>query len=102
MPDAQLSTGQLALDIIGTDETLETDKFEVVVAGLELDDPTVQRRAGSEGFRRLHARTRRRRLPSGDQPTESRPGHHYRRHHHRIRLPSSNSADPPIAEAAIR
>ncbi len=39
LPNAQLSTGQLALDIIGTDETLETGRFEVVVKGLELDDP---------------------------------------------------------------
>ena len=39
LPAAQLSTGQLALDIIGTDETLETGRFEVVVKGLELDDP---------------------------------------------------------------
>ncbi|MBK5333221.1 MAG: DUF2207 domain-containing protein [Ilumatobacteraceae bacterium] len=40
LPSAQLSTGQLALDIIGTDETLETGRFEVVVTGLELDNPT--------------------------------------------------------------
>lgn len=30
---------QLALDIIGTDETLRTDTFEVVVTGFELADP---------------------------------------------------------------
>ena len=40
LPDARLSTGQLALDIIGTDEELETGRFEVVVAGLDLADPT--------------------------------------------------------------
>lgn len=40
LPAAQLSSGQLALDVIGTDETLETDHFEVVVTGLELEDPT--------------------------------------------------------------
>ncbi len=40
LPDAQLSTGQLALDIIGTDETLETGQFNVVVVGMQLDDPT--------------------------------------------------------------
>jgi hypothetical protein len=39
LPNAQLSTAGLALDIIGTDETFETARFEVVVAGLELDDP---------------------------------------------------------------
>lgn len=40
LPEARLSTGQLALDIIGTDETLRTDRFEVVVTGFELGDPT--------------------------------------------------------------
>ena len=32
------STGRIALDVIGTDETLRTDRFEVVVAGYELTD----------------------------------------------------------------
>lgn len=40
LPNAQLSTNNLALDIIGNDETLETGSFEVVVTGLELDSPT--------------------------------------------------------------
>jgi hypothetical protein len=40
LPAARLSTGQLALDIIGNDETLETRRFEVVVAGLALANPT--------------------------------------------------------------
>ncbi|MCU1502986.1 MAG: hypothetical protein JWM12_2340 [Ilumatobacteraceae bacterium] len=40
LPDARLSTGQLALDIIGTDETLETLRFTVVVDGMQLVDPT--------------------------------------------------------------
>ena len=40
LPDALVSTGQLALDIIGTDETFETGRFEVVVAGLDLIGPT--------------------------------------------------------------
>ena len=35
LPEAQLSTGRLALDIIGTDETNRTDRFEVVLAGFE-------------------------------------------------------------------
>jgi Predicted membrane protein (DUF2207) len=39
LPNALLSTGLLALDIIGTDETLETDRFEVVVTGLDLANP---------------------------------------------------------------
>ena len=39
LPDARLSSGELALDVIGTDETLPTDRFEVVVTGLQLDDP---------------------------------------------------------------
>jgi hypothetical protein len=39
LPDARLSSGELALDVIGTDETLTTDRFEVVVTGLQLDDP---------------------------------------------------------------
>jgi uncharacterized membrane protein YgcG len=39
LPDAQLSNSGLALDIIGTDETLETGRFEVVVTGLQLDNP---------------------------------------------------------------
>ena len=43
LPDAQLSTDQLALDIIGDPrkpEELRTERFEVVVAGLSLDNPT--------------------------------------------------------------
>lgn len=39
LPDALVSTGQFALDIIGTDETFETGRFEVVVAGLDLIGP---------------------------------------------------------------
>jgi hypothetical protein len=38
-PDAHLSSGELALDIIGTDDTLETGRMEIVVTGLELEDP---------------------------------------------------------------
>lgn len=40
LPDAQLGSGELALDIIGNDETLETGSFTVVVVGMELTDPT--------------------------------------------------------------
>jgi hypothetical protein len=39
LPDAQITSGKLALDIIGTDEDLQTDRFEVIVAGLQLQDP---------------------------------------------------------------
>ena len=35
LPEARVSGGQLALDIIGTDETLETDRFAVVVDGFD-------------------------------------------------------------------
>jgi uncharacterized membrane protein YgcG len=40
LPDARLGGGELALDIIGNDETLETGRFDVYVTGLRLDDPT--------------------------------------------------------------
>jgi uncharacterized membrane protein YgcG len=39
LPAAHLSSGELALDIIGTDETIPTERFDVVVTGLQLDDP---------------------------------------------------------------
>jgi uncharacterized membrane protein YgcG len=39
LPDAQLSSGELALDIIGTIETIPTERFDVVVTGLQLADP---------------------------------------------------------------
>ena len=47
LPAAQVSSGKLALDIIGTDETLETGRFEVILAGLGLTDPTCN--VGSSG-----------------------------------------------------
>ena len=37
---ARLSTGELALDIIGTEETLATGRFEVIVTGMDLTAPT--------------------------------------------------------------
>jgi uncharacterized membrane protein YgcG len=40
LPDARLDGGELALDVIGSNEELETGRFEVIVTGLELDDPT--------------------------------------------------------------
>ena len=40
LPAAQLSSGRLALDIIGTDETFATDHFEVVLTGFDLTDTT--------------------------------------------------------------
>lgn len=39
LPDAHLDEGELALDIIWSRETLETGRFDVVVAGFDLDDP---------------------------------------------------------------
>jgi uncharacterized membrane protein YgcG len=47
LPDARLSGGHLDLDIIGTEEELETGRFEVVVAGLDLVDPTCN--VGNDG-----------------------------------------------------
>ncbi len=37
LPDANLASGVLALDIIGTDETFETERFEVVLTGFDFD-----------------------------------------------------------------
>ena len=37
LPNARISSGELALDIIGTAETVATGRFEVVVTGLQLD-----------------------------------------------------------------
>jgi uncharacterized membrane protein YgcG len=37
LPDARISSGELALDIIGTAEIVATGRFEVVVTGLQLD-----------------------------------------------------------------
>ena len=37
--DAHLSDGTLALDIIGTGDTLETGQLEIIVTGLDLQDP---------------------------------------------------------------
>lgn len=39
LPAAQVSSGELALDIIGNDETLRTERFEVIVTGFDLADP---------------------------------------------------------------
>jgi uncharacterized membrane protein YgcG len=38
LPDAELSSGVLALDIIGNVETFTTDRFDVVLSGFELTD----------------------------------------------------------------
>jgi hypothetical protein len=37
LPDANVSGGRLDLDIIGNDETFETQRFEVVLTGFEFD-----------------------------------------------------------------
>ena len=47
LPEAQIAHGVLALDIVGTDGVLETERFEVVVTGLELRDPSCN--VGSPG-----------------------------------------------------
>jgi|HigsolmetaAR201D_1030396.scaffolds.fasta_scaffold03998_3 uncharacterized membrane protein YgcG len=39
LPDAQLTSGMLFLDIIGDEETLETERFEVIVTGMTLREP---------------------------------------------------------------
>ena len=40
LPEARLDGGELALDVIGTDETFRTDRFEVVLAGfVGMTDP---------------------------------------------------------------
>lgn len=39
-PAPRLDSGELALDIIGTSEELETRRFEVILLGLRLQDPT--------------------------------------------------------------
>lgn len=38
LPAARVSTGVLALDVIGNDETFQTDRFEVVLDGWDLDE----------------------------------------------------------------
>jgi len=47
LPEANLSSGRLALDIIGNDETFETQRFEVVLTGFEFDGTTCN--VGSRG-----------------------------------------------------
>lgn len=37
LPDARLSSGVLALDVIGNDETFETEHFEIVLTGFDFD-----------------------------------------------------------------
>ena len=39
LPDANLDSGELALDVIGNAELQETGRFDIVVNGLELEDP---------------------------------------------------------------
>ena len=73
---------QLALDIIGTDETLRTDTFEVVVTGFELADPLCNV-GGPGAVRGLRARRRRRGVPGRDRPVGARRGDHHRRHDRR-------------------
>ena len=95
LPDARLSTGELALDIIGTDETLETERFEIVVTGLELDDPLCNvGGSGAAGGCELER--------DGDvyraviSPLEPGRRHHDRRHDRRA---SPTPIEPPIPDA---
>ena len=39
LPDAEITSGQLALDIISPGEDFETGRFEVVLSGFELENP---------------------------------------------------------------
>ena len=70
LPEAQLPSGELALDIIGTDETFETERFEIVVTGFELDDPLCNV-GGTDTSGRMRARARRRRVPRRHQPART-------------------------------
>ncbi|CAN5604458.1 hypothetical protein BH23ACT3_BH23ACT3_11040 [soil metagenome] len=50
LPQAQLSSGELALDIVDTQETADTERFDVVVTGMVLDTPLCSvGRAGASG-----------------------------------------------------
>ncbi|MGH9271082.1 MAG: DUF2207 family protein [Ilumatobacteraceae bacterium] len=50
LPEAQLDSGQLAVDIISPGEELATERFEIVVDGFRLDDPQCNVGAlGAEG-----------------------------------------------------
>jgi uncharacterized membrane protein YgcG len=50
LPDARISAGDLALDIIDAGEKFETGRFEVVVTGLDLADPLCNvGKSGSSG-----------------------------------------------------
>lgn len=40
LPDAGLSSGSFLLDVIGNEETFQTDRFEIVVVGMRLADTT--------------------------------------------------------------
>ena len=100
LPDAQLADGVLALDIIGTDGVLETDRVEVVVTGLELRRPDVQRRTARH-VGRLRTRARRRCLPRRRQPAGGGPWHHDRRHDLRAHHTSERSRAPDPTSALI-
>ena len=66
LPDAQLSTGRLALDLIDNAEDFDTDHLEIVVTGLDLDDPLCN--VGARGAsRRVHPRPGRGDLPGRDR-----------------------------------
>lgn len=95
LPDAHLSSGYLALDIIGDQEDFETGRFEVVLAGFELADAACH--TGYYG--------------STDGCTITRDGDVYRvvfeplRPHHGItvegRIVSMTTGDPGVAIPAL-
>ncbi|MBA2386804.1 MAG: DUF2207 domain-containing protein [Acidimicrobiia bacterium] len=39
LPEARLETGRLSLDAVAVEQALQTDRFEVIVTGLELSSP---------------------------------------------------------------
>ena len=102
LPDARLSTGELALDIIG--DPRKPEEFETGSVRSRGDrtgarEPHVQR-GRARNFWRMHAGTRRPGVSGGGQPIEGRPGHHHRRHDHRIR-PGRRTGGPTASEASI-
>ena len=85
LPDAQLDSGVLALDIVGNEETMETKRFEVVVTGFEFDTTACDTGAfgvfgGCDLVKDDTGQLRRRHRAAG-----ARRPDHGRRHDHRVR-----------------
>jgi uncharacterized membrane protein YgcG len=49
LPDARISTGELALDISDENTSFETGRIEIIVTGFELTDPVCQLGLGATG-----------------------------------------------------